>query len=129
MSKNKKPPNKYVPKDLEGFEEVLDLVNGPVKAAYKKGGGSNNQKNPERSFELLNFLEVEATRLEKIGKALELKKSTNEQIQAIDKLVKRQEENLLKLKNNLLVQMENPNSSFSNNINNYLKKMKAFINN
>ncbi len=123
MPKNK---NRYLPKDLEGFEEVLDLVDGPVKASHR-AGGNNPLKGSEKSFALLNFLEMEVIRLEKIAHALEFKNSTTDQIQSKEKLIERQLENQEEILNQLVAKMKSSESIFFRNNSYYFKLMRNFF--
>lgn len=122
----KKNKDRYLPKDLEGFEEVLDLVNGPIKSqSGAKGVVGKNVK--QTNFALLNFLEFEAIRLERLSKALELKKSTGEQLSATDNLIQRQTKNLEIQFAKLLDIMKDENSNFFENNSTLFQKIKLFF--
>lgn len=113
MSKKKTPTE-----DLSGFEEVLDLV--PLGG--KKDSSKNKLPRDNNSFELLNFLEHELNRLNRMNQSLELKKDPNEQVKDVQSFVDRQKLYRNELKEELISVMLKKESIFFKNFQYFYNK-------
>ncbi len=105
----KKKKNKNA--GLKGFEEVLDLIPSKTTRNYKAvKGGRKDRLND--NFALLNFLEIEKDRLEKVSELLERKLDQRVEYSQLDALIKKQEHYRDELKTKIKKRIQEPENIF-----------------
>lgn len=109
--------------DLEGFEEVMDLIDGvPRKKKSKKNGAGGNNKRLRDNFEVLNLLESEEDRLKKLGNLFYEKINNLRNFSQTDRLIEEQTRNRQIIHEKILESMREVNSNYQINIENFFDK-------
>lgn len=106
MAKKKIYLTEQQKKDLEGFEDLLDL--------FSEGGAEirSNNENQIEDYEIYDFLEKENLRLEKLDQFFTTHLPVAKAYQQTSKLIENEEGILGPLRNDLVNLIENPKSHF-----------------
>ncbi len=111
MSKKKPTLNDKQNQELEGFEDVLDLV-GLDKSAFKKSARISDSQIED--YEIYDFLEKENLRLEKIDRFFNTQIPIDKEYDQTKRLIKREIGEVKEIKDELALKLMEPNSDFLN---------------
>lgn len=116
MAKKKLNIPKDKLKDLEGFEDVLDLVDIDKREVKKK------DTRPAQNFAIYDFLERETIRLKKLDEFFSTKVPNLNENKQYTSLIKDQKNNRNSLQSNLTSKMRDPDSEFHHFISTHFNK-------